>query len=371
MERIRQGPPALAGTGGAFGEMHVAGELATYGIGATRRIGRTALEVPILGLGGAPLGDLYERIPPERAYATIEAAWAGGVRLFDTAPLYGHGLSEHRFGHVLRTKPRASYVLSTKVGRWLEPHDPATLDRGQWAGGLPMRWVYDYSYDGTMRAIDQSFQRLGIERIDILLVHDVDIWSHGSREAYERRYREVLDGAWRALAGLRAQGVVAAIGMGVNEVEPCLRLAHDADPDVFLLAGRYTLLEQGGLGDLLPLAERKGFSFLLGGPFNSGILATGPVPGAKYNYKDAPPEIVERVRRIEAVCRRHGVPLPAAAIQFPLGQKSIAAIVPGAVRPEEVTRNLELMRTPIPRALWAELETEGLLRPGCPVPKPA
>jgi D-threo-aldose 1-dehydrogenase len=333
-----------------------------------REIGATGLEVPVLGLGGAPLGDLYSRIPPAQAYATVESAWELGARLFDTAPLYGHGLSEHRFGHVLRQKPRDSYVLSTKVGRWLEPHDPKTLDRGQWVGGLNMRWTYDYSYDGTRRAIDQSFQRLGIERIDILLIHDVDIWSHGSREAYERQLRIAMDGAYRALDELRSQKVIRAVGVGVNETEPCVRFATHCDIDCFLLAGRYTLLEQGGLDDLLPLAERKRISFLLGGPYNSGILATGPVPGAKYNYKDAPPEIMERVGRIQAVCERHGVPLAAAAIQFPLGHARVASIIPGAVKPEEVAANHALMTHRIPADLWAELRHEGLLSPEAPIP---
>ncbi|HET6469324.1 MAG TPA: aldo/keto reductase [Geminicoccaceae bacterium] len=335
-----------------------------------REVGRTGLAVPVLGFGGAPLGDLYEKIPHERAYATIEAAWEAGARLFDTAPLYGHGLSEHRFGHVLRDKPRAGYVLSTKVGRWLEPHDPATLDRGQWTGGLNMTWTYDYSYDGTLRAIDQSFQRLGIERIDILLIHDLDIWSHGSRAAYEAQLEIAMDGAYRALDRLRREGVIRALGLGVNETEPCVRFATRCEVDCFLLAGRYTLLEQGGLDDLLPLAIEKSISFLLGGPFNSGILATGAVPGARYDYKEAPPAIMERVRRIEAVCRHHDVPLKAAAIQFPLGHARVASIIPGAVRPEEVVENARLIRHPIPADLWAELRHEGLLRPEAPVPVP-
>lgn len=334
----------------------------------SRPLGRTRLQVPILGLGGAPLGDLYEKIPEERALATIERAYEGGARLFDTAPLYGYGLSEHRMGHVLRQKPRGSYVLSTKVGRLLFPEDPARIDRGIFQGGLNFRPQYDYSYDGTLHVVEQSLQRLGIERVDIFLIHDVDIWTHGSRAAYEARLKEATEGAYKALDRLRAEGVIKAVGVGVNEVEACLAFARACQMDCFLLAGRYTLLEQGGLDDLLPLAEEQGFSFLLGGPFNSGILATGPVPGAKYNYREAPPEILERVRRIETVCRRHGVPLAAAAIQFPLGHPQVASIVPGAVRPEEVERNLELIRTPIPADLWAELKAEGLLRPEAPVP---
>jgi D-threo-aldose 1-dehydrogenase len=334
----------------------------------TREIGRTGLQVPIIGLGGAPLGDLYERLPEAQAESTIEAAYDAGVRLFDTAPLYGYGLSEHRFGHVLRQKDRDSFVLSTKVGRRFEPAAPASVDPGQWQAPLPMRFTYDYSYDGALRALEQSFMRLGLGRIDILLIHDLDIWTHGSREAFEARYRECIEGAWRALADLRSQGVIRALGLGVNEVEPCVRFARDADPDVFMLAGRYTLLEQGGLDDLMPLSRAKGFSFLLAGPYNSGILATGPVPGARYNYRPAPPEILERVRRIEAVCARHGVPLKAAAIQFPLGLEEVAAIVPGAVRPEEVRDNLALITAAIPPALWDELKSEGLLHRDSPVP---
>ncbi|MCS6878559.1 MAG: aldo/keto reductase [Geminicoccaceae bacterium] len=333
-----------------------------------RKIGRTGLEVTVLGLGGAPLGDLYERIPDERARATVEAAWRVGIRLFDTAPLYGCGLSEHRMGEVLRSKPRDAFVLSTKIGRILEPADPSAIDRHGWAGGLDFRWRFDYSAEGAKRSIEDSLQRLGLSRIDIVFVHDLDLWWCPTPEIFEQRFREIVNGAWPVLADLRDRGVVRAIGLGVNAVAPCVRLAREADPDVFLLAGRYTLLEQGGLEDLLPLAREKGFSLLLGGPFNSGILATGAVPGARYDYKPAPPEILARVRRIEAVCARHGVPLKAAAIQFPLGLDEVAAIVAGAVRPEEVEENRRLIAHPIPAAFWQELRGEGLIAPDCPVP---
>ncbi len=333
-----------------------------------RPLGRSGLAVSCLGLGGAPLGDLYERIPEERAIATLQAAYGSGIRLFDTAPLYGYGLSEHRFGHVLRQQPRDAYVLSTKVGRYLIPSPPAMIDRGQWAGGLNMRPQFDYSYDGTMRALEQSFQRLGIERIDTVLIHDVDVWTHGSQEAFEERFRQAVGGAYRALAELRAAGTVRAIGVGVNEIEPSRRFVTETDIDALMLAGRYTLLEQEPLDDLLPLLERKGVGILLAGPFNSGILASGPIAGAKYNYKPAPPEILRKTERIQAVCGRHGVKLAAAAIQFPLGHQVVAAIVPGAVRPEEVVSNIALMTTKIPAELWAELKHEGLLRQEAPVP---
>lgn len=337
-------------------------------IGDKRPLGRSGLAVSCLGLGGAPLGDLYERIPEERALATLRTAYERGIRLYDTAPLYGYGLSEHRFGHVLRQHPRDSYVLSTKVGRYLLPTPPARIDRGQWTGGLNMQPHFDYSYDGTMRALEQSFQRLGIERIDIVLIHDVDIRNHHTEEAFELRFREAVNGAHRALSELRANGTIKAIGVGVNEIVPSRRFVAETDIDVLMLAGRYTLLEQEPLDELLPLLERRGVGILLAGPFNSGILASGPVAGAKYNYEPAPPDILRKTGRIQDVCTRHGVKLAAAAIQFPLGHPVVAAIVPGAVRKEEVIDNIALMTAKLPADLWAELKHEGLLRQDAPVP---
>jgi D-threo-aldose 1-dehydrogenase len=231
-----------------------------------------------------------------------------------------------------------------------------------------MQPVVDYSYDGTMRAVEQSIQRLGIERIDILLIHDVDVWTHGSREAYEARLAEAIGGACKALEKLRAAGTVKAIGIGVNEIEPCLRFLEAFDLNCIMLAGRYTLLEQAPLDALLPLTQQRGVGILLAGPYNSGILATGPVPGAKYDYQDPPPEILQKVERIKAVCDRHSVPLAAAAIQFPLGHSSVSTIMAGAVKPEEVERNRALITTPIPADLWAELKRSGLLRQDAPTP---
>jgi D-threo-aldose 1-dehydrogenase len=334
----------------------------------TRPLGRSAVRVTPLGLGGAPLGNLYENIPEDRAGATVRAAREAGVGLFDTAPLYGYGLSEHRFGHVLRQAPRDGFVLSTKVGRWLRPEDPARIDRGIFRGGLNFAPVVDYSYDGAMRSFEQSLQRLGLHRIDVLLIHDVDVWTHGSQEAFERRFREAMEGAYRALDELRSAGAVRAIGIGVNEIRPSEMFARAGDFDCFMLAGRYTLLEQKPLDGLLPLLEEKGIGILLAGPFNSGILATGAVEGAKYDYAPAPPEVLDRVRRIEMVCRHHGVPLPAAAIQFPLAHPVVSSVVTGAVAPHEIARNVELMTARIPADLWAELKHEGLLRDDAPVP---
>lgn len=333
-----------------------------------RPLGKSGVMVSQLGFGGAPLGDFYDKLPESEALATVEAAYDAGVTLFDTSPLYGHGLSEHRFGATLRRKPKGSFVLSTKVGRVFEAPGAHEVDRGWWAGGLEFKPVYDYSYDGAMRSFEQSMMRLGTPNIDVLLIHDVDIWTHGTREAYEHRMLEAMAGAYKALFELREQGVIKAIGVGVNEVESCQRFAQRGDFDCFLLAGRYTLLEQGALDEFFPLCEKLNIGIMLGGPYNSGILATGAIPNAKYNYRDAPPEIMERVAKIEAVCKRHNVPLPAAAIQFPLAHPVVASMIPGAVKPSEVERNKSLIAQPIPTDLWAELKQEGLIDQRSPVP---
>jgi D-threo-aldose 1-dehydrogenase len=333
-----------------------------------RRLGTSKLEVTVLGLGGAPLVGVRAKLPGSQARAAIEAAYDAGLRLFDTSPFYGIGLSEHRMGSVLQEKPAHDFVLSTKVGRYLVPEAPEKVDHRTFQGTLNMRLVLDYSYDGVLRAVDQSLQRLGLDRVDVLHIHDIDIWSHGSREAYEKRFAEAMDGAYRAVHRLRAQGVVGAIGIGVNEIEPCLRAASAGDFDCFMLAGRYTLLNQDALGELLPLMERKGMRMLIAAPYNSGILATGAVPGARYAYQPASPEIMARVAAIEAVGRRHFVPLQAAALQFPLGHPAVAAVVPGAVSAREVEHNVALMRHAIPAAFWAELKDQKLLPAECPVP---
>ncbi|MGP1394496.1 MAG: aldo/keto reductase [Inquilinaceae bacterium] len=335
---------------------------------ATRKLGSAPLHVTQLSFGGAPLGDLYGRLPEDEAAGAVRTAYDAGLRLFDTSPLYGYGLSEHRMGHVLRQVPRDSYVLSTKVGRWLRPQTPEQIDRGQWRGGLDFEPVFDYSYDGAMKAFEQSLHRMGINRIDVLLIHDVDVWTHGTQEACDRRFKEAMGGAYRALDELRGSGVIKAIGVGVNEADIAGRFVREGDFDCVLLAGRYTLLEQGALDDFLPLCVEKDVGILLGGPFNSGILATGPRPGAKYNYTDAPPDVMERVGRIQGICDCHGVALASAAVQFPLGHPKVASIIPGAVNRSEVLRNVEQMAVPIPADLWAELRHAGLLREDAPAP---
>src|SRR3712207_1221371 len=284
----------------------------------TRPLGRTRIPVSCLGFGGAPLGDLYTRLPEDMAVATVATAHAAGMNLFDTSPHYGNGLSELRFGSALRRLPRASYVLSTKVGRHMNPWAAGGTAGGPgFAGGVPHASVVDYSFDGTMRSLEQSLLRLGLDRIDIVLIHDVDVWTHGP-ERVEARFREAVEGSYRALDRLRQEGVVRAVGVGLNESEMCVRVAEAGDFNCALLAGRYSLLQQDALDRFLPLAERKGIVVILGGVFNSGILATGARPDARFNYAPAPPEIMERVARIERVCAAHGVPLAVAALQFAL-----------------------------------------------------
>ncbi|WP_324131911.1 aldo/keto reductase [Bosea sp. (in: a-proteobacteria)] len=334
---------------------------------APRPLGRSRLPVSTLGFGGAPLGDLYARLDEAQAVATVEAAIAGGVTLFDTSPLYGHGLSEHRIGAALRRVPRDGLALSTKVGRVAEPF-AGRGDGSGYRGGLPHGMRFDYSYDGAMRSHEQSALRLGVDHIDIVLIHDVDVWTHGAA-LIEQRFAEAMNGAYRALEALRAAGAVKAIGVGVNEAEMCERFARAGDFDTMLLAGRYSLLEQPALASFMPLALEKGIGLMLGGVFNSGILATGPVPGARYNYNPAPPDILARVAAIEAVCTRHGVPLRRAALQFPLGHAAVASLVMGAVSPAEVADQIAELSQPVPAALWAELKADGLLAADVPVPQ--
>jgi D-threo-aldose 1-dehydrogenase len=337
---------------------------------------RTGLSLSRLGFGGAPLGNLNRRLDDAEAVAAVTAAIDAGASLLDTSPLYGQGLSAARIGTALRRTGRDRVVLSTKVGRILEPargdaglggSSPGGGGRARYVDALPFVPRFDYSYDGAMRSLEQSLLLLGTDRVDIVLIHDVDGWTHGA-EAVDARFAEAMDGAYRALERLRSEGVIRAIGVGLNEAAMAARFARAGDIDAVLLAGRYSLLEQGALDDFLPLADDKGIAVLMGGVFNSGVLATGPVEGALYNYRPAPPDILERVGRIEAVCRRHGTPLAVAAARFPLGHPAVASVVLGMVTPAEVARNVAAFDTAVPAALWSELVAEGLLRPDAPIP---
>ena len=321
-----------------------------------------------LGFGGAPLGNLYRPMTEKEARVMLETVWASGCRYFDTAPLYGLGLSETRLNGFLRPKPRDSYLISTKVGRLLELCKPdERTGRGFFFETPSRRARFDYSYGGVMRSLEFSLERLGLDRIDIVFVHDVDILTHGA-DAFEGRVKELLDGGYRALDALRAAGAVKAIGAGVNEWEAAETLARAGDFDVFLLAGRYTLLEQKALASFLPYCQEKGIGVVVGGPFNSGILATGVKADSHYNYGPAPDAIKDRVRQIQQICKAHRVKLPEAALRFPLGHPAVVSVIAGAQRASEAKRNAAMMNAKIPQALWRALKAESLLRADAPTP---
>jgi len=322
------------------------------------QIGKTSLQVTRLGLGGAPLGGLFEDVQGETAVATIRRALELGINFFDTAPLYGHGKSEKWMGQGLAGVPSDSRVLATKVGRVLEPVEPGTLEKDEFDNPAPFKPVFDYSYEGTMRSFNESLKRLQVDRIDILHIHDPD-----------DHYNEAIKGAYPALDQLRREGKIKAVGAGMNQAEMPARFAREGTFDCFLLAGRYSLIDHTGLKELLPLCVEKQISIIIGGPYNSGILATGPKPGAKFNYADAPPEILEKVRKVEEVCQRHQVPMKAAALQFPLAHPAVAAVIPGARSVAELEENFRLISHPIPGDFWADLRAKGLLPAEAPVPE--
>ena len=333
------------------------------------RIAGKALDFTELGFGTAPLGNLYKAIGEDEAQATLQAAWDTGCRYFDTAPLYGLGLSETRLNHFLRGKPRDSYILSTKVGRLLAPCAPdERTGIGKFFDTPSRREVYDYSYDGVMRSIEFSLERLGIDRIDILFGHDLDIFNHGSQAVMEEMLTSFMEGGYKALVSLRDQGVITAFGAGINEWQPAQWMAERGDVDLFLLAGRYTLLEQEALDSFLPLCEERGIGIVIGGAYNSGILATGPVEGAYYFYDPAPPAILERTGQIQAVCARHGVKLIEAALRFPLLHPAVVSVIPGGQSPTQVLSNRAILDAAIPDALWADLKAEGLMRADASTP---
>ena len=316
----------------------------------TREIGGTGLHVTALGFGGAPVGNEVADCEEDLAIATVERAYESGIRFFDTAPIYGLGRSERRIGRALAGIPRDQFVICTKVGRLLEP-------RNVGSAFTEPDIVFDWSRDGVMRSLDESLRRLGMDRVDIALLHGPDDY-----------YEAAIGMAYPVLADLRSQGVVTAIGAGMNEWEMSARFAREADFDCILLAGRYTLLDQSALAEFLPLCEEQGISVILGGPFNSGILASDLSDEATYQYVKAPPEILERARRIGSVCDRYAVPLNAAALQFGLAHPAVASTIPGARRPAEVEDNVRAVTHPVPYALWDDLKDQGLLGHNAPVP---
>jgi D-threo-aldose 1-dehydrogenase len=332
----------------------------------TRTLGRTGLTVSALGLGCAPLGDIYERLDDQTALDTIKAAADGGVTLFDTAPFYGQGIAEHRLGTILRRQPRDTFILSTKVGRWMKPAPQGRTKTSRFVGGLEFDVMPDYTYDGIMKSFEHSLVRLGLPSVDVLLVHDADAWGYG-RERAEELFPIVLESGQKALEELRSAGVIKGYGLGLNDPEYAARFMREGDFDCLLMAGRYSLIEQPALAEVLPIAQEKNVGVMLGGVYNSGILATGAIEGAKYNYLPAPPEILEKVSKIETVCAAHGVALPVAAMHFCLGHPAVSSVVLGAVKPEEVSRNIEAVSQSVPAGLWSDLKGEGLLPADVPV----
>jgi D-threo-aldose 1-dehydrogenase len=321
-----------------------------------------------LGLGGAPLGNLFSPVSDNDARALLDAAWASGCRSFDTAPHYGHGLSERRIGDALRMRPRERFTLSSKVGRLLTPDASVPAEQHGYVGGLPFRQHWDHSAAGVRRSVEDSLQRLGLARLDAVFVHDCDAATHGANAAAVRR--EVIDQALPALRALQREGLVRAVGLGVNDVQIVLEVLREAELDVLLLAGRYSLLDHGALPELLPLCTARGVRIALGGAFNSGLLATGTRSGTtpRFNYAPAAREWIDRTTRIEALCDAHGVPLRAAALQFPLAHPAIDVVMVGARSEAEWHDALAMVNHRIPPAFWCDLHTSGLLPADAPTP---
>jgi D-threo-aldose 1-dehydrogenase len=325
------------------------------------RRGTGGISFTELGFGAAPLGNLFRAVSEADAQAVLDEAWAAGVRYFDTAPLYGLGLSETRINHFLRGKPRAEYVISTKVGRLLTAVAPGQGDGvGKWIDVPSRRERFDYGHDGVLRSLEASLERLGLDRVDLVYVHDLDVFTHGSEAAKQARLDEFMAGGYRALIRLREEGVIAGFGAGVNEWEPCDWMLNRGDFDVFLLAGRFTLLEQGALG-FMDRAKAQGVGVVIGGPYNSGILATGPRPGAHYNYAPASQKVRDRVALLQARCEDHGVRLVDAAFRFPLLHKATVSVIPGGQGKAEMDSNARAAGSAVPVALWQALADEGLI----------
>lgn len=335
---------------------------------ARRKLGRSALTVPILGIGCSPFGNRRRTVAEDDVRSAVDAAIAIGASYFDTAPYYGFGLSERRLGDALRAHD--GYILSSKVGRLLRPDRSVKCGKARsgFFSPLPFSPVFDYSYDGVMRSYEASLARLGLARIDILLVHDVGEFAHG--DAHEERFRELMDGGYRALDELRSHGDIAAVGLGVNEAAVCERALSAADFDCFMLAGRYTLLDPFGAGRLLAACEKKGVGVILGGPYNGGLLASRKERDADlvYDYRAAPPDIVARLRAIERIGDALGVNVAAAALQFSLAHPAVTTVVVGLDRAQRVNATRDLLGAPIPAAFWQALKDERIVPSGCPVP---
>ena len=335
----------------------------------TRSLGRSEVAITRLGFGAGPLGDAFARVGDTNAQATLATAWDEGVRYFDTSPSYGLGLSELRVGEFLRGRSPDHYVVSTKVGRRLHrPREAPSATALSELRGLPFEYEFDYSYDGIMRSYEDSLQRLGLARVDMLVIHDLDFRHHAVPARVAAYLAQLTTSGWKALEELRRAGEIRAIGAGINELGMIPRFLDLFGLEFFLVAMPYTLLDQDAAAVELPRCVAERVSVIIGSVFNSGILATGVVPGAKYNYLEPSPQVIARVRRLEDLCRRHDVPLAAAALQFPLAHPAVAAVLPGGTSPDQVRRNVGLLDLEISDAFWQELRAEGLIREEAPTP---
>jgi D-threo-aldose 1-dehydrogenase len=334
----------------------------------SRRLGRTALHLPVIGFGSAHIGELYRRVPEEDSRATLSAAWDQGIRYFDTAPWYGRGLAEHRLGGFLRTTPRDQFRITTKVGRTLRrPADPATFDRSPWTGGLNFEVHFDYTYDGVMRSYEQALQRLALDTVDALVIHDLEAMFHAEKtDVYRRQLTD--GGGLRALQELKAGGQIKAYGMGVNTDDALDNVAAGLDLDFLLVAMPYTLLDQRALHHGMARCVERGMGVIIGAPYASGILVTGSGAGATYAYGKASPEVQAKVQGIERVATAHGVTLASAALQFVLAHPAVSSVIPGAARESEVVGNIEALKARIPAGFWSDLKAQGLVDPDAPVP---
>ncbi|MDQ1060485.1 D-threo-aldose 1-dehydrogenase [Arthrobacter globiformis] len=340
--------------------------MAPLSIAAQRTFGRAGWSTTLAGFGSVALGNMGKVMPTTEARNLVNHAWESGVRLFDTAPMYGHGLAEYRLADELMDRNRDEYALVTKVGRTLHPAPSGTFDAGPWKNTPPMRMEYDYSYDGVMRQVEDSMQRMATDRFDVLLVHDTDRWTHGDR--HRQRFQEAIEGAFRALLSLREQKVVSAIGIGVNEVDVCINAVNMVDIDCTLIAGTYNLLDQEAAKELLPLCQTRGIAVINGRVFGSGILATGTIRGARFNYAPASAELIAKVRPIEDLCGDYGVSLGAVAVQFAASHPAISNVCMGAGSVEQQKQNYSWLEEEVPDGLWNELTTNGLLPAHTPFP---
>ena len=332
----------------------------------TKILGKTGVKTPLLGFGGAPLGELFEKVEHLQAVETLDEAYASGIRYYDTAPWYGHGLSEHRLGNMLQQKDRHDFVLSSKVGRVYSPFkgDPALFDGSPWVGGLPFDWRFDYSAAGLERSFIDSTMRLGLNRIDLLVIHDLDASYHG--KSVLKKLKE-LESGMEWLKKLKKSEVITGFGAGINDMAMIPLFLEHFELDFFLVAMPYTLLNQEPLEDIFPECERRGIGIIIGSPYASGILTSGSRKESKYGYAAASKEMRKKVQSIEVICEANGIPLKAAALQFPLAHPQVSSVIPGALKAAQVKENLEMLKIHIPPEFWVELKQTGLLHPEAPV----